>query len=133
VPDQDPAAIAEQVAGWLRAQAPAGVRLDVTAYAGGRPVLTALDHPLIQAGRRAMRHGFGAEPAIIRSGGTIPPVATFESVLGLPALLIGVGLPDDQIHAPNEHFDLDQYARGVRTVARLWDELPPLLRVSQAP
>ena len=71
-------------------------------------MLTPLAHPAVQAARRAMRHGFGTDPAIIRSGGTIPPVATFQTVLGLPTVLVGVGLPDDQIHAPNERFDLEQ-------------------------
>src|SRR5581483_2161085 len=99
VPDQDPEEIAALVAEALRKAAPP-----------------------------AMRHGFGADPAIIRTGGTIPPVATFQSVLGLPSVLVGVGLPDDQIHAPNERFDLDQYAAGVRVIAALWDELPEALR-----
>jgi len=74
-----------------------------------------------------MAHGFGCDPAIIRNGGTIPPVAIFQAVLGTPVVLVGVGLPDDRIHAPNERFDLGQYACGVRTIARLWDELPPVL------
>jgi acetylornithine deacetylase/succinyl-diaminopimelate desuccinylase-like protein len=87
-----------------------------------------MDHPAVQAARRAMRHGFGSDPAIIRTGGTIPPVATFQSALGVPSVLVGVGLPDDQIHAPNERFDLDQYAAGVRVIAALWDELPGALR-----
>ena len=91
------------------------------------PVLTPLDHPAVQAGRRAMRHGFGADPAIIRSGGSIPAVATFQHRLGLPAVMIGVGLPDDQIHAPNERFNLNQYFRGVRTIARLWEEMAAAL------
>ena len=128
VPDQDPDEIAALVADALRAAAPPTVRVHVEAHPGGRPVLTSLDHPAVQAARRAMRHGFGADPAIIRTGGTIPPVATFQSVLGLPAVLVGVGLPDDQIHAPNERFELDQYAAGVRVIARLWDELPGALR-----
>ena len=128
VPDQDPAEITELVAQALRRAAPPTVRVKVTTEAGGHPVLTPIDHPAVQAARRAMRHGFGADPAIIRTGGTIPPVATFQTVLGMPSVLVGVGLPDDQIHAPNEHFDLDQYAAGVRTIARLWDELPGALR-----
>jgi len=128
VPDQDPEEIAALVADALRAAAPPTVRVHVEAHGGGRPVLTPIDHPAVQAARRAMRHGFGAEPAIIRTGGSIPPVATFQTVLGLPALLVGVGLPDDQIHAPNERFDLDQYAAGVRVIARLCDELPGALR-----
>jgi acetylornithine deacetylase/succinyl-diaminopimelate desuccinylase-like protein len=128
VPDQDPGEIAALVAEALRHAAPPTVRVKVEAEPGGRPVLTPIDHPAVQAARRAMRHGFGADPAIIRSGGTIPPVATFQTVLGLPSVLVGVGLPDDQIHAPNERFDLDQYAAGVRVIARLWDELPGALR-----
>ena len=128
VPDQDPEEIAALVAHALRDAAPPTVRVTVTAHGGGHPVLTPLAHPAVQAARRAMRHGFGADPAIIRSGGTIPPVATFQTVLGLPTVLVGVGLPDDQIHAPNERFDLEQYAAGVRVIARLWDELPDALR-----
>ena len=127
VPDQEPAEIAELVAAAVRAAAPPEVRVRVTFEAGGRPVVTPADHPAIQAARAAMRHGFGGDPALIRIGGSIPPVATFQDVLGIPGVLIGVGLPDDQIHAPNERFDLDQYARGVRVVARLWEELPAAL------
>ena len=127
VPDQEPAEIAELVAAAVRAAAPPEVRVRVTFEAGGRPVVTPADHPAIQAARAAMRHGFGGDPALIRIGGSIPPVATFQEVLGIPGVLIGVGLPDDQIHAPNERFDLDQYARGVRVIARLWEELPGAL------
>jgi acetylornithine deacetylase/succinyl-diaminopimelate desuccinylase-like protein len=128
VPDQEPGRVAELVAGALRAAAPPQVRVRVVAGTGGRPVVTPRDHPALDAARAAMRHGFGEDPALIRIGGSIPPVATFQEVLGIPGLLIGVGLPDDQIHAPNERFDLDQYARGVRVIARLWDELPRALR-----
>ena len=123
VADQDPDEIAGLLAEHLQHIAPAGVTVHTQAQGGGRPVLTPIDHPAVQAGRRAMRHGFGAEPAVIRTGGTIPPVATFQEVLGLPSVLVGVGLPDDQIHAPNERFDLGQYAAGVRVIARLWEEM----------
>jgi len=128
VPDQDPAEVAALVAAALEAAAPPTVRVKVSVESGGHPVVTPIDHPAVQAARRAMRHGFGSDPAIIRTGGSIPPVATFQALLGMPSVLVGVGLPDDQIHAPNERFDLEQYASGVRTVARLWDELPGALR-----
>ena len=129
VADQDPMRVIRLVGDRLQELAPAGVAVTVRLPDhGGRPVLTPLDHPAVQAGRRAMRHGFGKEPAIIRSGGSIPPVATFARELGLPAVMVGVGLPDDQIHAPNERFNLGQYAGGVRTIAALWDELAVSLR-----
>ena len=128
VPDQDPDEVTELVAAAVRSATPPGVEVRVTVMPGGaRAVLTAIDHPAVQAARRAMRHGFGTDPAIIREGGSIPPVATFQHTLGLPVVLVGVGLPDDQIHAPNERFDLDQYARGVRVLARLWEEMPAAL------
>ena len=80
-------------------------------------------HPAVRAASRAMGAVFGKEPVIIREGGSIPPVEVFQRVLGIQSVLVGVGLPDDQIHAPNEKFDLDQYAMGVRVLARLWDEI----------
>ncbi|GAC1342001.1 MAG: dipeptidase [Candidatus Dormibacteria bacterium] len=129
VPDQDPMTVAELVAEAVRAAAPRGVVVTATPHAGGRPVLTPSDHPAIAAARVAMAAGFGAEPAITRSGGSIPPVESFARLLGIPTVLIGVGLPDDNLHAPNEHFDLDQYQRGIRVMARLWEELPAALAV----
>jgi acetylornithine deacetylase/succinyl-diaminopimelate desuccinylase-like protein len=66
---------------------------------------------------------FGKEPVIVREGGSIPPVEVFQRVLATQSVLVGVGLPDDRIHAPNEKFDLDHYAMGIRVLARLWDEI----------
>ena len=123
VPRQNPAVIAERVASALRASTPAGVRADVEAKPGGNPVLTPADHPAVRAASRAMGAVFGKDPVIIREGGSIPPVEVFQRVLGIQSVLVGVGLPDDHIHAPNEKFDLDHYAMGVRVLARLWDEI----------
>jgi acetylornithine deacetylase/succinyl-diaminopimelate desuccinylase-like protein len=129
VPNQDPQRILDAVVSRLRSLAPPGVRVEIRPEDHlGHPVLTPLDHPAVGAARRAMAHGFGRDPVVIRSGGSIPPVATFQRRLGLPAIMVGVGLPDDQIHAPNESFDLEQYAGGVRTVARLWQELAGLAK-----
>ncbi len=75
---------------------------------------------------RALRAGFGAEPAFIREGGTIPVVADFQSVLGAQPLLIGFALAEDMPHSPNEHFRLDCLYGGIRTSAALWDELARL-------
>jgi acetylornithine deacetylase/succinyl-diaminopimelate desuccinylase-like protein len=123
VPAQQPAVIAGAVADALRAATPAGVTSTVVAKHGGSPVLTPSDHPAVRAASRAMAAVFDKEPVIIREGGSIPPVEVFQRVLGLQSVLVGVGLPDDQIHAPNEKFDLDHYAMGIRILARLWDEM----------
>jgi acetylornithine deacetylase/succinyl-diaminopimelate desuccinylase-like protein len=123
VPAQKPQVIAERVAFALRAAAPPGVTVEVVVKQGGNPVVTPSDHPAVRAAARAMAAVFGKEPVVIREGGSIPPVEVFQRVLGMQSVLVGVGLPDDQIHAPNEKFDLDHYAMGVRVLARLWDEI----------
>jgi acetylornithine deacetylase/succinyl-diaminopimelate desuccinylase-like protein len=128
VPAQKPAVIAQAVAEALRAAVPRGVTAEVTVKEGGSPVLTPADHPAVRAASRAMGAVFEKEPVIIREGGSIPPVEVFQRVLGMQSVLVGVGLPDDHIHAPNEKFDLDQYAMGVRVLARLWDEVAEEMR-----
>jgi acetylornithine deacetylase/succinyl-diaminopimelate desuccinylase-like protein len=123
VPNQKPDVIAEQVADALLAATPPGVTTEASARGGGSPVITPADHPAVRAASRAMGAVFGLQPVIIREGGSIPPVEVFQRVLGLQSVLVGTGLPDDQIHAPNEKFDLDHYAMGIRVLARLWDEM----------
>ena len=74
----------------------------------------------------AVKSGFGVDPVMIREGGSIPVVAQIKSVLGIDALLVGFGLPDDRVHSPNEKFDLDALYRGSRTAAALYDNLSRL-------
>jgi acetylornithine deacetylase/succinyl-diaminopimelate desuccinylase-like protein len=130
VPNQDPARIADLVRSAVLAAAPAGVTVTAEAKAGGRPVVTSIEHPAVLAASRAMESVFGATPALTREGGSIPPVESFARVMGLQAVLVGLGLPDDQIHAPNEKFTLDMYFKGIRVLGRLWDELAVALRTS---
>jgi len=126
VPDQHPDAIAALVAKHLAKLAPNGVSVRVERLHGGRPVITPLGHPALQAAGRAMERGFGKPPSFIREGGSIPFVATLVEELGLPCVLLGVGLPDERTHAPNEFFHLVNFYRGMRAVAYLWDELAAL-------
>jgi acetylornithine deacetylase/succinyl-diaminopimelate desuccinylase-like protein len=123
VPNQDPDKIANLVRDAILAAAPVGVTVTADAKPGGRPVVTSIDHPAVVAASRAMADVFGVTPALTREGGSIPPVESFARLMGLPAVLVGLGLPDDQIHAPNEKFTLDMYFKGIRVLARLWDEL----------
>jgi acetylornithine deacetylase/succinyl-diaminopimelate desuccinylase-like protein len=130
VPSQDPGRVAELVRDAVLAAAPTGVRVTAEAKGGGRPVVTSIDHPAVQAASRAMESVFGTTPALTREGGSIPAVESFARVMGLQAILVGLGLPDDQIHAPNEKFALDMYFKGIRVLGRLWDELAVALRAS---
>ncbi len=70
-----------------------------------------------------MRRAFGKTPVFMREGGSIPVVATFERMLGVPAVLMGFGLHDDNLHAPNEKLDLDNFYRGIEASAYLMQEL----------
>jgi acetylornithine deacetylase/succinyl-diaminopimelate desuccinylase-like protein len=127
VGNQDPAHVKRVVRDALERAAPAGVRVEITSDGDVRAVVTSRDHPAVAAAARAMERGFGKPPVFIGTGGTIGPVSSFDRILHLPQVLIGVGLPDDAIHAPNEKFDLAQFFGGIETMAYLYDELAEAL------
>jgi acetylornithine deacetylase/succinyl-diaminopimelate desuccinylase-like protein len=124
VPDQD----AREIAGLLRAHverhAPswADVRLDME-LAGAWPIVTPTDHPAVRAALDAVGAAYGREPVTVRSGWSVPVVAMLERELGLDSVLFGFGLPTDNIHAPNEHMDVDTFHRGVRAMTVFWPRL----------
>jgi acetylornithine deacetylase/succinyl-diaminopimelate desuccinylase-like protein len=123
VPDQDPDKIASLFEAFLRKVAPKTVELTVTRMHGGRPWITDFDNPYIRAAGRAIEQGFGKAPVFCREGGSIPVVSTFQQELGLPAVLFGVGLPDENAHAPNEKLDLGNFHGGIVSSAVLYDEI----------
>jgi acetylornithine deacetylase/succinyl-diaminopimelate desuccinylase-like protein len=123
VADQDPHAIFERFRAYVDAISPPGVTTTVTYLGGGRPSLTPIDHPATQACARALEATFGQAPVYIREGGSIPVCASFETVLGLPVVLLGFVQPDDHAHSPNERMDLANYETAIRTVVRAFDEL----------
>ena len=122
VPNQDPPRIAAAFADWARRLAPDGVSVEVENLHNANPVLVPRDSPMMQAGIRALREGFGAEPVFIREGGSIPIVGTFQDCLKAPVLLLGYGLSTDNAHSPNEKFHLENFWRGARTSALLFRE-----------
>ena len=114
VPNQDPDKIARAVRGaTCEKVAPKTVELKVTRMHGGKPWMTAFDNPFVQAAGRAIEQGFGQTPVFTREGGSIPVVSTFQEELGLPSVLFGVGLPDENAHAPNEKLDLGNFHDGI--------------------
>jgi acetylornithine deacetylase/succinyl-diaminopimelate desuccinylase-like protein len=123
VPDQDPDEIERLMRAHVERVAPPGVRATVTALHGGRPWRAELDGPLFDAARRALAAAFGREPVITGEGGSIPVVGDFERVLGAPVLLMGFGLPGENAHAPDEWLSVDNFTKGMRAVALLWEEL----------
>jgi acetylornithine deacetylase/succinyl-diaminopimelate desuccinylase-like protein len=123
VPDQDPLVLFPKYEAYVKKLAPPGVTVKVLDLHGAMPFLTAFDHPLLQAAQRALARAWTKPPAMIREGGSIPVMATFQKTHGLPCILMGFGLHDDQIHAPNEKFSLTSYHGGTRSVAYLYEEL----------
>jgi acetylornithine deacetylase/succinyl-diaminopimelate desuccinylase-like protein len=90
---------------------------------GGKPWMASFDNMYIQAAGRAIEKGFGRAPIFTREGGSIPVVATFQEELGLPSVLFGVGLPDENAHAPNEKLDVGNFHSGVIASAALYEEI----------
>jgi len=124
VPDQDPRAVAQALRKYIEAVRPKTVRVSLTELSGhGEPWITPVDHPLIQAGRRALMRVYGKDPALIRSGGSIGAVDVMARRLNVPCLLVGFVLPDSFAHAPNERLDLDSFYLGRRAAVQLWSEI----------
>jgi acetylornithine deacetylase/succinyl-diaminopimelate desuccinylase-like protein len=123
VPNQDPDKIAKQFEDYVRKVTPASVELNLTRLHGGKPWMAEFDSPYIRAAGRAIEKGFGKAPVFTREGGSIPVVATFQEELGIPSVLFGVGLPDENAHAPNERLDLGNFHGGVIASAHLYEEI----------
>ena len=123
VPNQDPDKIAKLFEDYVHKVAPKSVEVKVTRMHGGKPWMTDFDNKYVQAAGRAIQKGFGKEPVFNREGGSIPVVATFSEILGLPSVLFGVGLPDENAHAPNEKLDLGNFHGGIIASAYLYDEI----------
>jgi acetylornithine deacetylase/succinyl-diaminopimelate desuccinylase-like protein len=123
VPDQHPDKIAALFDAYVKKVAPSTVELKVTRMHGGKPWITEYSNPYVQAAGRAIEQGFGRAPVFCREGGSIPVVSTFQEALGIPAVLFGVGLPDENAHAPNERLDLGNFHNGVVAAAILYNEI----------
>jgi acetylornithine deacetylase/succinyl-diaminopimelate desuccinylase-like protein len=115
VPDQDPQKIAQLFRDHIERITPAPAHSSVRTYSPIEPALVNRNHPAIKAAAVAYKKGFGALPVFIRSGGSIPVVNTFQKVLGVPAVLMGFGLPDDHIHGPNEKLNLPNFHKAIAT------------------
>ena len=123
VPDQDPATIHALLDAHVQRVKPAGVTVTVTPLHGGNPWRADLAGPLYDAASRALEAAFGRAPVIIGEGGSIPVVGDFERLLKAPVLLIGFGLPGENAHAPDEWISQENFRKGMRAVAALWDEM----------
>ncbi|GAA2952542.1 dipeptidase [Streptomyces enissocaesilis] len=129
VAGQDPDKIERSVRDWIATRVPVGIRHEITFGAATRPCLTPLDHPALQSVVRAMGRAFGQKIRFTREGGS-GPAADLQDVLGAPVLFLGISVPSDGWHAPDEKVELDLLLKGVETTAYLWGDLAAHWRAS---
>jgi len=127
VPDQRPEAVTAAFTDWLRGTVPDGVEVEVTPAGGVAPALTPVDSPAMGALCRAVGRVWGKAPLFTRIGGSGPEEA-LGRLLDAPVLYLGVALPDDRFHAPNERMVMDQFWKGLLAAGELWRELGALER-----
>ncbi len=126
VPDQQPDVVTRAFEAWVAAQVPEGVGYEITPMGGVAPALTPVDHPAMAGLCRAVERVWGTKPLFTRIGGSGPEEA-LGRVLDAPVLYLGVALPDDRFHAPNERMVMDQFWKGVLAAGELLHELGGLL------
>ncbi len=129
VPDMEPEETFTLYRDYVLSLAPAGITLDVRLIHSGEPIVIGTDNRYIRAATSALRQVWGKQAVFIRSGGSIPVVGEFERFLKVPSVMMGFGLPDDNLHAPNEKFHLANFHRGIQSIIRFFEavagELPP--------
>ncbi len=123
VADQDPDEAVKQVTAAVEAACPKGVKARFVLLHGAGPSLVDTSNKFVQASAAAMEEVFGAKTVYMRSGGSIPIVGTFAENMGIPSVLMGFGLPDDNLHSPNEKFHLPNFFRGIDAVVRYLERL----------
>ena len=116
VPDQDPKEVEDGLAAYLKAHAPRTVRWELTNLAGNRPSISDIHHPATRAMARALETTWGKAPLYKREGGSVPIVGDMQRILGVESVLTGFGLPDDNIHAPNEKLHLPTWYKGIEAL-----------------
>ena len=123
VPDQEPEKIEKLFTEYINKITPKSVKVKVKSLHGGKGAITPIDSPGMEAAVIAMEKGFGKKPLFTRGGGSIPVVSSFQSILNAPTILLGFGLPDENIHSPDEHFNLINFHRGILSISHFYNEI----------
>ena len=122
-PRMDPQDVFDKYRRYVEALAPKGCVVSVRQLSATPPSVVDTGHPFIQTAAEALTEVFGTQTVFIRSGGSIPVVDLFDRHGGIPTVMMGFGLPDDNLHAPNEKFHLPNFRRGIHAVARYFEKL----------
>ncbi|MCU1223349.1 MAG: peptidase [Edaphobacter sp.] len=116
VPDMTPAESFAKYKAYVESIVPAGVEIEVRMIHSGDPIVVSTDNAYVKAATEAMHTVFGKETVFVRGGGSIPIVGDFVRELKIPTVMMGFGLPDDNLHAPNEKFHLANFYRGIESI-----------------
>ena len=123
VADQDPQKIRAAFRDFVTSRLPAGAKVSFHPHGGSAALRLPVDSPTLTRGRQALEAEWGRPAAVVGSGGSIPVVGHFKSLLGMDSLMVGFGLADDRIHSPNEKYELTSFHKGIRSWARILDAL----------
>jgi acetylornithine deacetylase/succinyl-diaminopimelate desuccinylase-like protein len=123
VPNQNPDEIFKRYSEYVKSITPRGIQITIRQLSGADPMLIRTDNHYVQAAKDAMKEVFGKDTVFIRTGGSIPVVADFEKHLHIPSVMMGFGLPDDNLHAPNEKFHIPNFYRGIESIIRFFQLL----------
>ena len=116
VPNQSAEKITEKLLNYFTSIAPAGVTVKASEHHGGEPYMTPIDSTAYKAAAQAIKATFGKEPIPVRGGGSIPICSLFEKELGIKIVFMGFGLDSDNLHSPNEKYDIANYYKGIETI-----------------
>jgi acetylornithine deacetylase/succinyl-diaminopimelate desuccinylase-like protein len=119
VGDQSPQRVREAFRAFVRQRVPADCDVSFAEHGGGPALRIAEDWPMLELGRTALEAEWGRPAAMVGMGGSIPIVHDFRHKLGMDSLMIGFALDDDQVHSPNEKYDLKSFHKGIRSWARV--------------
>ena len=123
VPGMTPEDIARRYTDYVKSITPRGIKLEIRILSMGDPIIIPTNNPYVKAATESMREVFQKDTVFIRSGGSIPIVAEFDKHLKIPSVMMGFGLPDDNLHAPNEKFHIPNFHRGIESIIRFLQRL----------
>jgi len=123
VPNQDPDDILKKYTDFVKKLTPKGISINIKVHSKGPACVVNTDNKFARASVEAMHEVFGKDTVYIRSGGSIPIVTQFDKDLKIPSIMMGMGLPDDNLHAPNEKFHIPNFYRGIESIIRFFQIL----------
>ena len=123
VPNQDADDIFKKYSNFVKKLTPKGIQIKIKTWSKGPACVVGTDNPYVKASTEALHEVFNKDTVFIRSGGSIPIVTDFQDVLKIPSVMMGFGLPDDNLHAPNEKFHIPNFYRGIESICLFFERL----------